>query len=443
VTRVLEVLGVAAISLLAVTAPVRADAPVATPEYPQFLAMARSVSAVPAGALAPDSRPRLGRIDARSPSALRQRLADATYSDSVGDAQLGVADIGGVSIADSNGTIGVGVSYADRTCASTGNLVFFDIDVDQNPATGNSLGSEVLLFVDAPANRRGVARWDGSLFQPILVQSLQAGCDTRGFDYWTFAGSEIGVTTGFNFFATACVDAARTQCGDIAPNSPPLWNYQLSTVTPLPQPQPPPPPQPPKPQPPPQRTLEDAPFLPKRGKYVGTSIRHGPLATRIYATMKVAGGGRQLQVACWSPTDWRSVVGALGGRVTTATTVLMGFWHAAQRRFLHLSPRACKDIQALLSTRRGNGQRAYAVTVALHETAHMYGVRNEAEASCYAVQLVYYFARRIGISPRAALRLERLAVRTTRAGSPRGYWDARRCRDGGAWDLDDTPNLDY
>jgi hypothetical protein len=43
----------------------------------------------------------------------------------------------------------------------------------------------------------------------------------------------------------------------------------------------------------------------------------------------------------------------------------------------------------------------------------------------------------------AALSLERLAVRTTRALSPRGYWDPQRCRDGGAWDLDNDANLDY
>ena len=39
--------------------------------------------------------------------------------------------------------------------------------------------------------------------------------------------------------------------------------------------------------------------------------------------------------------------------------------------------------------------------------------------------------------------MESLAVRGVRARSPRNYWDATRCRDGGAWDLDDAANLDY
>ena len=74
----------------------------------------------------------------------------------------------------------------------------------------------------------------------------------------------------------------------------------------------------------------------------------------------------------------------------------------------------------------------------------MYGVRNEAQASCYAVQLVYYFARVLRITPSRALVLERQAVRTARRAAPRGYWDSLRCRDGGAWDLDDDArNLSY
>jgi hypothetical protein len=82
--------------------------------------------------------------------------------------------------------------------------------------------------------------------------------------------------------------------------------------------------------------------------------------------------------------------------------------------------------------------------VALHETAHMYGVRNEAEANCYAVQLVYYFARQLRVSPRQAQLLEQQAVRRTRATAPRGYWSSESCRDGGRWDLDDEgANLSY
>jgi len=187
----------------------------------------------------------------------------------------------------------------------------------------------------------------------------------------------------------------------------------------------------------------DGPSLPKRVRYRGTSIRHLQAASSIYSTMKVVKGGRRLQVACWSPRDWRSVLADLGD-APGGGLVIMGFWHPAQPRFLHLAPAVCRSLQALITTRRGSASRAYAAVVALHETAHMYGVRNEAQASCYAVQLVYYLARVLRVTPSRALGLERQAVRTTRRTAPRGYWDSLRCRDGGAWDLDDDDrNLSY
>ena len=60
------------------------------------------------------------------------------------------------------------------------------------------------------------------------------------------------------------------------------------------------------------------------------------------------------------------------------------------------------------------------------------------------MQLVYTFTRRIGLTHNASLRMEQLAVRTTRRNVPPEYWDSARCRDGGVWDLDDeNRNLDY
>jgi len=159
--------------------------------------------------------------------------------------------------------------------------------------------------------------------------------------------------------------------------------------------------------------------------------------------MKLLRLGKQLQVACWSRRDWRSVIEDLGG-TTSGSTVVLGFWLPRQPRFLHLSPSTCENLQALMSTRRANTPRAQASVVALHEATHMYGVRNEAEANCYAVQLVYYFARRLRVSPQQSMLLEQEAVRRTRAGAPRGYWNGWSCRDGGAWDLDEEgANLSY
>jgi hypothetical protein len=350
--------------------------------------------------------------------------SDATFADAIGDAQLGLADIRNVAVSDANGTIAVRVSYADRTCA-TGEAVLVELDTDRSAAAGRADGIDYLLSVDA-SGRRGVARWNGSTFQPVSVPSLRAGCDTRGFDSWSFLAGALGIESTMRLRVSSCLDASKAQCDDIAPNDLSLWTYRLT--------RPPPPP----------KSLEDAPTLQKRERYASASIRHGRLAWAVYETMKVAGGGRQLQVACWSKTDWPSVVAGMGGTTSTKRTVLVGFWHPTQPRFLHLSPKACADVQALIATRKSNGQRAAAAAVALHETAHMYGVRNESQANCYGVQLVYYLARELRFPRAAALRLERLAVRKIRASAPRGYWDTTRCRDGGEWDLDDaTRNLDY
>ena len=123
---------------------------------------------------------------------------------------------------------------------------------------------------------------------------------------------------------------------------------------------------------------------------------------------------------------------------------LSGFWLRIQPRWIHVAPKQCADVQASITARASNGQRAYALTTVLHERVHADGFGNEAQTECFAVQLVYDFARELNFVHTKALRLEQLAVRKSRAVAPRGYWDARRCRDGGAWDLfDEFRNLDY
>ena len=159
--------------------------------------------------------------------------------------------------------------------------------------------------------------------------------------------------------------------------------------------------------------------------------------------MKVVGGSRRLSVICWSTFDWPSVLESMGAPPPGGGVVIGGFWWPGQARLLHLAPKVCADVQGLLSTKAINGQRAHAVAVALHETNHAYGIRNEAQANCYAVQLVYWFARTLRLPRAKALRMESLAVRSVRARSPRNYWDAGSCHDGGPWDLDDAANLDY
>ena len=110
-------------------------------------------------------------------------------------------------------------------------------------------------------------------------------------------------------------------------------------------------------------------------------------------------------------------------------------------RWLHLAPGVCTDVQALLSSRKPNARRAGALNSVIHETLHAYGVRNEAQTNCWAVQLVPYFGLNIGMSVARSDYLGTLARNYVRAHAPRGYWNATRCRDGGAWDLFKWRNL--
>jgi hypothetical protein len=92
-------------------------------------------------------------------------------------------------------------------------------------------------------------------------------------------------------------------------------------------------------------------------------------------------------------------------------------------------------LQTLIDSKVPTGERAVGLAVALHESMHAYGVSNEAEASCYAVQLVPTAARQIGLTQNRANELGSLAALLMRRGAPSGYWDSGRCRDGGAWDM--------
>ena len=154
--------------------------------------------------------------------------------------------------------------------------------------------------------------------------------------------------------------------------------------------------------------------------------------------MKVAGLHRVLAVACWSTYDWPSVLDSSPGPAPPSGAVILGFWLPRQPRWLHLSPAVCSNLQHLIDSRIPNGPRADATVAVLHETTHAYGITKEAQANCYAVQLTPVFARLLNLTPARVAYLSQLAFRRTRALAPRGYWDASRCRPGGAWDLSGT-----
>lgn len=172
-----------------------------------------------------------------------------------------------------------------------------------------------------------------------------------------------------------------------------------------------------------------------------TSVKHTRLTQVVYRTMKVWTRPKLLAIACWAEDDWQSVLDDLGappdGDVTT-----LGVWRYAQPRWLHLAPQVCERIQALLESEVPNAPRADALSTALHEALHAYGINQErygaaaeAMANCYAVQLVPTAAFSAGLTWKRSLYAGQLAVRSVRRAAPPGYWNGANCRDGGRWDL--------
>jgi len=364
-------------------------------------------------------------------AAVPQRVQDATFADPGGDATGGAPDVTTVQVLnDTAGTISFRVSVGGLPSPET--LVDIYFNVDRNVATGDS-GDEYNIYLDGATSTSHAARWNGSAWvdwsPPTARVAFQPGLWTV-----TVNRADLNGTGSFDFYLIGSKYSGQQLIGrDDAPNGTAVYTY---TLTQGPAQPPPPPPVRPK-------TFQDASGLPQRIKFVGTSIKHVRLGEKMYQASKRLGVPRVVSVACWSKTDWTPVLKSAGG-LGEPGTVTAGFFRRDQPRWLHIAPKQCADVQALISTRAINGQRAYALATVLHERVHAQGVSNEAQTNCYGVQLVFEFARELNFVLTKALRLEQLAVRKSRAVAPRGYWDPARCRDGGAWDIfPEFRNLDY
>ncbi len=375
-----------------------------------------------------DSQP-LRQIAVTSP----QRVADSSYLDRTGDATGGAPDVTTIRVLnDQAGTITFQVSVLGFPVPES--TVDIIVDYDQNASTGDE-GDDFWFELDSANSGTYGYRWDGVNWVDWVPPTGRAGFANG---VWTVSvnRSDLNGTTRFDFYVYSVKYSGQQEIG--ADEADQLLSY---TLTQAPPPQPPPPP---KPEP---RSYEDASRLPSRIRYVGKSIKHVRLGENLYDTMKrLAAEGkirvpRVVAVACWSKSDWPSVAESAG--FDGNPNLLSGFWLDLQPRWVHIAPKECSDVQALMLTRQSNGQRAYALATVLHERVHAEGVVREAETNCYGVQLVYDFARELNFVHVKALRLEQLAVRKARL-APRGYWDPVRCRDGGAWDIyDEFRNLTY
>lgn len=369
-----------------------------------------------------------------APASVSARLA-TTYADPFGDATGGAPDVTATRVTnDASGNITFSASVSGMPAPEA--YVDLWIDSDRNGATGDE-GVEYNVFFDGSDNRMYAERWNGSAWVEWSPASGRAGYQNG---VWTVIlnRSDLGGTSALDFYFIASKFAGQQELGrDDAPDGTAVYTYTVTQAPPPPNPPPGTPPNPPR-----TKTFEDAPRLPSRIRYIGQSIKHVRLGEKLYSTMKRLGAPRVVAVACWSRSDWSSV---LDSATFQANDRIDGFWLGQQPRWVHLSPKQCTDVQGLMSDRQANGQRAYALSTVLHERIHAQGIRIEAQAECFANQLVYDFARELNFVHTKAIRLEQLAVRKSNAQfTGTIYRNSAKCRDGGAWDLyPEFRNLDY
>ena len=104
--------------------------------------------------------------------------------------------------------------------------------------------------------------------------------------------------------------------------------------------------------------------------------------------------------------------------------------------WVHLSPGVCRSMETLLRHRPAfpNVFTANAVQTLTHELMHAIGIKDEAKAECFGMQVSGALAERLGVPDHYAWRLSQLNLENYEKRPP-GYIDHSRCREGGAWDL--------
>ena len=180
---------------------------------------------------------------------------------------------------------------------------------------------------------------------------------------------------------------------------------------------------------------------------VGTGLseasRVEPLFTRVARGVAAAVG----EVRCWSPSDWRELQAESFG----ADLSLAGFASTIFKR-VNLGWDICDGLATLAYTnRRPRGaeqlQVAAAVATLMHETGHLnesgdfYGAgQNEALAECWGMQHIRDGAVALGASKPYA---DELAERYWTELYPKNSADYRspKCRDGGAYDLNNASSV--
>jgi hypothetical protein len=106
--------------------------------------------------------------------------------------------------------------------------------------------------------------------------------------------------------------------------------------------------------------------------------------------------------------------------------------------FTELSAETCSTLDDFAEGHTGSADAlevARALHVLAHESFHLAGIRNEAEADCFGLQRTAFVARELGAEPTDAQRLADIALADRARAAPPEY-RTPACYDGGPLDLD-------
>jgi hypothetical protein len=166
-----------------------------------------------------------------SPPTRVTSASPSVFTDPTGDAGT-AADIATVSVSnDANNQITFQINFASAATSTDGVDIY--IDSDRNASTGdpNTAGAEWDLYQNWADHTFAVGTWNGSSWVDAPSSSTASvAYKTDGTqETFTINASEIGNTTGFNFWVDSYDGSGGSGHDDQAPDGLPLWSYNLST----------------------------------------------------------------------------------------------------------------------------------------------------------------------------------------------------------------------
>ena len=172
-----------------------------------------------------------------------------------------------------------------------------------------------------------------------------------------------------------------------------------------------------------------------------TSSRIDPKFGKIASDL----AGKSVEVRCWSRVDWTRLM-----REEKAYTLhhidegTLGFAGVGGSR-ANLSPEVCDSLGELMyhhwmpQNATAKLLLATGVVTLTHEPQHSKGIAVEAQAECYAIQLMRDTALKLGATPQYAAELQ--AAYWAHYPQELPAYRSPECRNGGTYDLNRTSNV--